>query len=148
MTHRLESQADRIAAARQLCRIKATAMTPAELDLAIALLLEKTIEYEEPLRSSPRVPDGTGGWVVFSPTAQAEAFVEVLSQLPLVTTTECQYDDAENENKVTGRYYGCHGFYTDVEATGTDLRQVVGITCAWLLAHRLEFDETWNPELT
>lgn len=136
---------ERIEVARELLRVRVDAMSEPELDLAMALLLRKNFGLQTDAIGSPLVNDDRE-LHRFSPTTDWNDYGEVVTQVQVVTSTHALYDDPEDEERVTGNYYRCHGFFGGVESSGRDLRKVVGQACAKLLVHELEFGREWRAE--
>lgn len=141
----LQTLENRISAANQLLRVKAEAMTRPELDLAMGLLLHKNIQISETDVHAPLIQAGDA-WLPFSPTTCWMAYGEVVSNVGLVVGAHEMFDDEENTSRVTGHWYSCHGYFGGVKADGYDLREVVGRTCALLLANRLKYGADWGHQ--
>ena len=130
-------------AAAQLLRVKTEKMTTLELDLAMALLLQKTI-CDDDTEGCPVKVLRDGVFVPFAPTSDWNDHGEVISNIQLVTGSHAEYEDDNDPERVTGHYYSCHGYYGGVKAVGIDLRRVVGRTCALLLEHAVQYSPEWG----
>jgi hypothetical protein len=142
----IETLEQRKTLAAELLRIKPASMAARELDLAMALLLHKTIHLE-PDSIGPIQVLKDGKLVPFSPTSDWNDYGEVVSNVQLVTGSHERYDDESEPEKVTGHWYSCHGYFGGIKDEGYDLREVVGRTCARLLEHRVSYGHDWNNDL-
>lgn len=141
----LHTLADRKPVAEELLRLKSDKMSPAELDLAMALLLHKTIRLSDTEEGAPVEVLEQGTWRRFSPTQDWADYGEVVSAVELVQATHACYDDAEDSRRVTGYRFSCHGYVSGTDVQSRDgLRVTVGRCCARLLAHHVEFSERWG----
>jgi hypothetical protein len=147
MTTRIiaETLEQRRTLAASVLRVEPGELHVEELDLAMALLLEKPVMVEDGLA---HIQEGDG-WKVFSPVTNWNDYGEIISRNGLVVASHERYDDPDDNEKVTGYWYSAHAYVGGTNAEGFDLREVVAEAAAKLLRHNVAYQASWQmPKIT
>lgn len=141
------TNAQKKTAANNLLRIHADSMTPAELNLACALILRLNIRSAQASENSEeseslQVQAGQH-FVEFSPMTDWNDLGEVLTGVGLVTGSHESFDE---NGQADGYRFSCHAYFSSCQAEGNDMPTVIGVTVAKLLAHNLRFSEVWKAD--
>jgi hypothetical protein len=135
-----ETLEQRLALAASVLRLNPEEMKVEELDLAMALLLEKPVMVEEGIAHIQEGDD----WKEFSPVTDWDDYGEIISRNGLVVASHERYDDPNDNEKVTGYWYSAHAYVGDTQSEGLDLREVVAEAAAKLLRHNVRYQASWQ----